>query len=359
MSNLLQPLTLRGLTLPNRIWLSPMCQYSAGTDGVPNSWHQAHYGARAVGGFGLMLTEATAVTPEGRITNHDVGLWNDAQMDAWREIVAFSHAQGTPIGVQLAHAGRKASVAAFVAPGRSLTPQEGQWTTVAPSAIAFPGYAAPIAAGVAEIDRIVSAFGAAAERANEAGFDVVEVHAAHGYLVHEFLSPLSNTRTDEYGGSLENRARLLIAIIKEVRRHWPDSKPVFIRYSATDWIAGGVTPDEIANVSVWAAAAGADFSDVSTGGVLPVPGGIPVKPSYQVPAAQPIKAAGAAPVSVVGLITHAAQAEAILGDGRADAVMVARAALRDPMWPRRVAFELGEAERMPWPNQYARGAFRS
>ncbi len=351
MTHLFDPITLRSLTIPNRLWLSPMCQYSA-SDGVPNDWHHVHLVSRAIGGFGLIVSEATGVLPEGRISPEDVGIWNGTQVDAWRTIVSAIHGHGGLVAVQLAHAGRKASTYSGWRGSGSVPVDAGGWSTVAPSAVAFPGYAEPVELDLAGIDAVVEAFAAGAQRAMDAGFDAVEIHAAHGYLLHQFLSPLSNLRTDEYGGSLENRARLLLRVVEGVRAVIPDGMPMLVRYSATDWTDGGLVADDVATVATWAASAGADFADVSTGGV--VPADIPVAPGYQVPFAERIGRDGI-PVSAVGLITEAQQADAIVAEGRADVVMVARQGLRDPYWPRRAAFELGVPAGSDWPVQYARG----
>lgn len=330
-----------------------MCQYSA-INGVPNDWHFSHLVSHALGGYGLLITEATAVLPEGRISPEDVGIWNEHHGEAWRRIVEAIHAQGALVGVQLAHAGRKASTFSEWRGQGSVPVDAGGWPTVAPSAVGFPGYAEPVALDVSGIGAVVSGFVEGARRAVMAGFDAVEIHAAHGYLVHQFLSPLSNQRSDEYGGSLENRARLLLDIVEGVRAVIPEGMPLLVRYSATDWVDGGLVASDVATVAGWAALAGADFADVSTGGL--VRAHIPVEPGYQVASAERVREAGV-PVSAVGLITEAQQAEAIVAEGRADVVMVARVALRDPMWPRRAAHELGVSAGIPWPVQYRRGAW--
>lgn len=357
MSKLFSPLTLRGTTFPNRVWLSPMCQYSA-VDGVPNDWHLMHLGARAAGGFGLILSEATAVVPEGRISPQDVGLWNDEQADAWRRITDFAHDRGALIGVQLAHAGRKASVYRPWGESHGTVPEaEGGWRTLGPSAEAFPGYTAPAEMTRDQIGQAVEAFAAAARRSLRAGFDVVELHAAHGYLVHQFLSPLANHRTDEYGGTLENRARLLVEVVDAVRGAWPEDRPLFVRFSATDWTEGGLTADEVALVAKRLVGHGVDLADVSTGGVAPAE--IPVGPGYQVPFARQVREQAALPTAAVGLVTDPLQAEQLLVDGAADAVLLGRVALREPAWPQRAAHELGvERVRAGYPDQYARGAWR-
>jgi len=354
-SLLFEPLTLRGTTFANRVWLAPMCQYSA-VDGVVNDWHLVHLGARAVGGFGLLLTEAAAVVPEGRITPQDAGIWTDEQAVAWGRIVDFVHARGALIGIQLAHAGRKASTYRPWGSRRgTIAADDGGWATLAPSPVAFPGYAAPVALTAAQVAEVPGAFAAAALRAEAAGFDVVEIHAAHGYLLHEFLSPLSNERSDEYGGALENRARLLVEVVDAVRAVWPQDKPVLVRFSATDWTDGGLTVDEVTQVAKELAGHGVDLVDVSTGGNVPAT--IPLGPGYQVPAARAVRAGSGLPVSAVGLITTATQAEQVLADGAADVVMIARAGLRDPMWPLRAAAELAAAGEVEWQPQYRRGTW--
>jgi 2,4-dienoyl-CoA reductase-like NADH-dependent reductase (Old Yellow Enzyme family) len=355
-SRLFSPLTLRGTTFRNRVWLAPMCQYSA-TDGVPDDWHLVHLGSRAAGGFGLVLAEATAVVPEGRITPEDTGLWNDEQVQAWRRITEVVHRHGALAGVQLAHAGRKASTyRPWSAVQGSVPAEDGGWTTVAPSAVAFPGYAEPVAVTDDDLRRIPRDFAAAARRALDAGFDVVEIHAAHGYLLHQFLSPLSNLRTDEYGGSLENRARLLVEVVDAVRGVWPEDRPLLVRFSATDWVEGGLEVDDVAQVAKELAGHGVDLVDVSTGGNSHAR--IPVGPGYQVPAARAVREGSGMPVAAVGLIDSPQQAEQILVDGGADVVLLGRAALRDPYWPLRAAHELGVPDgEAPWPDQYRRGTW--
>lgn len=355
MTLLFSPLTLRGTTFANRAWLAPMCQYSA-VDGSPNDWHLVHLGARAAGGFGLLIAEATAVVPEGRISPQDTGLWHDLHIAEWRRITDFVHERGTLVGVQLAHAGRKASTFSPFAGGRGSVPvDEGGWATVGPSATAFPGLATPRALTVDEIASIPAAFAAAARRADDAGFDVVELHAAHGYLLHQFLSPLSNERDDEYGGSLENRARLLVETTDAVRAAWPDHKPLFVRLSATDWVEGGLTVEDVALVAKELGGHGVDLVDVSTGGNAPAQ--IPVGPGYQVPAAHEVRATSGLPVAAVGLLTEPAQAEAVLVDGSADAILLGREGLRDPSWPLRAAHELGVADDAAWQPQYLRATW--
>ena len=358
MPRLFEPLTLRGVTARNRIWLAPMCQYSVTKqDGVPTDWHLAHLGARATGGFGLVLTEATAVVPEGRISPEDTGIWNDEQADAWRRIVDFVHAQGVPIGVQLAHAGRKGSTYSPFAEAEGTVPaSEGGWTAVAPSAVAFPGYDEPRALTLDEVRALPGHFADAARRADAAGFDAVEVHAAHGYLLHEFLSPLSNQRDDEYGGSFENRTRLVTEVVDAVREAFPDDKVVIVRFSASDWLDDGWTVEETAQLSSTLKTRGVDLVDVSSGGLLPAP--IEVGPGYQVPFAREVRSTSGLTTGAVGLITEPEQAEQLLVDGAADVVLLARAALREPAWPLRAAHELGVPWReAPYPEQYTRGAW--
>ncbi|EIC09066.1 hypothetical protein HMPREF1529_00210 [Microbacterium sp. oral taxon 186 str. F0373] len=352
MSLLFTPYELAGRTVRNRLWVAPMCQYSA-TDGVPNDWHHVHLAQFASGGAGVVIAEATAVTPEGRISPEDVGLWNDEQRDAWRPIAAAIRARGALPGVQLAHAGRKASTFSPFSGRRGSVPaSDGGWTTLAPSAIAYDGFAAPEALGAAGIRRIVEAFAAAAERSVAAGFDVLEIHAAHGYLLHQFLSPLSNLREDEYGGSLENRARLLLEVVDAVRSAAPDAA-VLARFSASDWADGGWDAAQTATVAGWAAARGVDFFDISSGGLV-AHQRITTGPGYQVPLAAEVRSDGAVPVSAVGEITSGAQAEAILASGDADVILAGREWLRDPHFALRAQVELGEADAGLWPPQYLR-----
>jgi 2,4-dienoyl-CoA reductase-like NADH-dependent reductase (Old Yellow Enzyme family) len=357
-SRLFEPLTLRATTIRNRVWLAAMCQYSA-VDGVPNDWHLVHLGSHAIGGFGLLVTEASAVAPEGRITPHDVGIWNDDQVRSWARIVEFVHQRGSRIGIQLAHAGRKASVHRPWDAQQGNVPIDGTstggWTPVGPSATPFPGLVTPTELTADQIAAVPGAFAAAAGRALAAGFDVVELHAAHGYLLHQFLSPLSNVRTDSYGGSLENRSRLLVETVDAVRAAWPADRPLFVRVSATDWVDGGLTVEETTAVVTELAGHGVDLVDVSTGGNIPAE--IPFGPGYQVPAARAVRDGSGLPVSAVGLITSPQQAEELLADGSADAVMLGRAALREPGWPLRAARELGvPAADAGWQPQYVRAA---
>lgn len=345
--------------MANRIWLAPMCQYSCrDRDGMPGDWHLVHLGARATGGFGLVMTEAAAVSPEGRITPEDAGIWNDDQAAAWARIAAFVHSQGAVPAMQLAHAGRKASTHSFWDSAQGSIPLDaGGWSTVAPSAVPFDGLAAPQQLTLDGIAGVVADFAAAAARADRAGIDVVEVHAAHGYLLHEFLSPLSNHRTDSYGGSLRNRARLLTETIAAVRTVWPQDKPLFVRFSGTDWVRDGWSVAETTQVTQWVAELGVDLVDTSSGGNV-AQAAIPVGPGYQVPMAAEVRAATGLPTAAVELITEPEQAAGIVAAGHADAVMLARAALREPAWPRRAAVELGlSPEQAGYPPQYARGAW--
>ncbi|WP_375384790.1 NADH:flavin oxidoreductase/NADH oxidase [uncultured Microbacterium sp.] len=355
MSTLFSPLTVRGVTARNRLWVAPMCQYSA-VDGMPQEWHHTHLAQFASGGAGIVIAEATAVSPEGRISLEDVGIWNDEQRDAWQPIVEAIRSRGAVPGVQLAHAGRKASTwSPFSGTHGSVPAEAGGWSAVAPSAIAFDGYAEPVALDAAGIDAVVADFAAASVRAVAAGFQVLELHAAHGYLLHEFLSPLSNLRTDEYGGSLRGRARLLVRIVEAVRDAAPDAA-LFVRFSATDWADGGLTVEEVATVAGWARDAGADFFDISSGGLV-AHQSVTVGPGYQVALAAHVREAGM-PVSAVGLITNAAQAEQILVAGQADAIMAGREWLRDPHFALRAAAELGDDIEY-WPKQYVRARHRT
>ena len=355
MSTLFSPITLRSLEIRNRLWTAPMCQYSVDLeDGVPTDWHLVNLGSFARGGAGLVMTEATAVSAEGRISPQDTGIWNDEQAEKWSAITAFIRSQGAVPAIQLAHAGRKASTFKPWAASHGTVPAEqGGWEPVAPSAIAFEGYATPRALETAELPGVVDAFVQAGMRAIRAGFEVLEVHAAHGYLLHEFLSPLSNTREDGYGGSLENRARLLLEIVRALRSAAGDI-PILVRFSASDWTDGGWDVEQTATVAAWAHEAGADFFDISTGGL--VPAAIPLEPGYQVGFAERIGAVAEVEVSAVGLITEARQAEEIIESGRADVVMMAREFLRDPHSPLRAAHELGV--QIAYPPQYERARFR-
>lgn len=348
---LFTPLRLRGIELKNRIAVSPMCEYSA-RDGHPTNWHMVHLGSRAVGGAALVFTEATGVSAVGRISPADTGIYMDCHVDSWRPIVEFIHEQGAIAGIQLAHAGRKASTAAPWLGGTPIAIADGGWTPVAPSAIPFAtGYAVPKELTVGEIDEVVTEFEAAARRALRTGFDVVEIHSAHGYLLHEFLSPLSNQRGDEYGGSFENRIRMLLRVAKAVRDIWPQEKPVFVRISATDWVEGGWDVEQSVELSRRLKGVGIDLVDVSSGGTV-ANAKIPFGPGYQVKFAKRIRAEAAVATGAVGMITDPAQAETIISTEQADVVLLARELLRDPYWPRRAAQEL--SVKIKAPVQYER-----
>ncbi|MET9467373.1 NADH:flavin oxidoreductase/NADH oxidase [Streptomyces sp. NPDC006544] len=355
---LFAPYTLRSVTIPNRAWMAPMCQYSAEPDGpaagVASEWHVAHYAARAVGGAGLLLQEATAISPEGRISPYDLGIWNDAQVEALRPITAFVKSRGAVPGIQIAHAGRKASAESPWKGGRAIDPSAPHgWLPSAPSPLPFhEGDPVPHELTAAEIHEITGQFAAAARRALAAGFEVVEIHGAHGYLIGQFLSPYSNERTDEYGGSFENRTRFALEVVDAVRAVWPEELPLFFRISATDWLEeAGWTADETVRLAGLLHEHGVDLLDVSSGANSPH-ARIPVGPGYQVPFAARVKAETSLPVAAVGLITEPVQAEKILADGEADAILLGRELLRDPYWVRRAAAELG-AE-LPAPDQYSR-----
>jgi 2,4-dienoyl-CoA reductase-like NADH-dependent reductase (Old Yellow Enzyme family) len=349
--HLLAPLTIRGVTFRNRIGVSPMCQYSS-TEGFVTDWHLVHLGSRAAGGAGLVFTEATAVGARGRISPSDLGIWDDQHVPGLQRVAAFVRAQGAVAGIQLAHAGRKASTAPPWQGGRPVSAAEGGWQPVAPSALAFDDRS-PIPE---ELDRdgvqsIVLAFKQAAVRARDAGFQVVEIHAAHGYLIHEFLSPLSNHRTDEYGGSYDNRTRLLKHVCKAVREEWPREFPLFVRVSSTDWVEGGWRVEDTVALAHHLSSCGVDLVDCSSGGIAP---GIviPAGPGYQVPFSQRIKDTVPMLTAAVGLITSPAQADQIIRNEQADLVLLAREMLRDPYWPLKAARALGVDT--PWPDQYAR-----
>ncbi|RKN28812.1 NADH:flavin oxidoreductase/NADH oxidase [Micromonospora musae] len=353
MSKLFAPLALRAVTLPNRIAMAPMCQYTAGPDGLPSEWHLVHLGARAAGGVGLVLSEATAVLPEGRISPQDTGIWSGAHVDAWRPVAAFLTAHGAVPAMQLAHAGFKASTYRPWAAERGGVPDaDGGWTPVAPGTTPFaPNYRTPTALDATGISEVVEAFAAGATRALDAGFAAVEIHAAHGYLLHEFLSPLTNHRTDEYGGDRAGRIRLTLEVARAVRAAVGEEVPVLARISSIDWVEGGWTVDDSVVLAAELAGAGVDLVDTSSGGVSPAQQ-VPLAPGYQVPAAARIRREAGVPTGAVGLIVEPEHAEQIVADGEADLVLLGRELLRDPYWPLRAAAKLGAAA--TWPNQYLR-----
>jgi 2,4-dienoyl-CoA reductase-like NADH-dependent reductase (Old Yellow Enzyme family) len=353
MPHLFEPLTIRTLTLANRIIVSPMCQYSS-VQGFANDWHFVHLASRAVGGASLVFTEAAAVTAEGRISPEDLGIWTDAHAEALRRIVRFIQLQGAAAGIQLAHSGRKGSTHRPWSGQGAVAPDDGGWQPVAPTEEPFADdYPVPRALDAAEIAEIVNAFKHAAVRAREAGFDVVEIHAAHGYMIHEFLSPLTNRRTDAYGGSFENRVRLCLEVVDAVRSVWPESQPLFVRISASDWVAGGWDIDQSVELARRLREHGVDLIDCSSGGAV-ASARVPVAPGYQVPFAERIRREAGVATGAVGMITTPAQADEIIREGRADCVLLARELLRDPYWPQRAARELGHV--VPWPPQYLRAA---
>ena len=356
MAHLFDPLQIRDITLPNRIFVSPMCQYSS-ADGFANDWHFVHLGTRAIGGAGLVFAEATAILPEGRISPQDLGIWNDEHIVELSRVTQFIHAQGSIAGMQLAHAGRKASTRRPWEPAGTVPENEGGWKKVAaPSAIAFTDdYPVPQALTIEGIRQVTDAFQAAARRACQAGFRVLEIHAAHGYLIHEFLSPLSNKRNDQYGGSFENRIRLLLEVVSAVRSSWPPELPLFVRISATDWAEGGWDIEQSVRLTERLKNAGIDFIDCSSGGNVPH-ARIPIGPGYQTAFAERIRRETGIMTGAVGMITSPAQADQIIRTGQADAVLLARELLRDPYWPLRAARELDQA--VPWPVQYLRAAPR-
>lgn len=361
-AKLAEPLVLRDLTIRNRIWMSPMCQYwaasSGAEQGAPHDWHLVHLGSRAVGGAGLVFTEATSVSPEGRISSHDLGLWNEHQARAFDKVATFVREQGARVGIQLTHAGRKASVGAPWGQRGTIVRDRGGWETVGPSEDAFTGYAPPRLMTKRDIRSVIHAFAAATERATRAGFDVVEIHGAHGYLLHQFLSPISNTRTDEYGGPLKNRMRLASQVVDAVRASWPAHLPLMFRVSATDWVKEtgdtkrtGWGIEETVELAAELHSAGVDLVDVSSGGNVGDVR-IPVSPSYQVPFARRIREEAGVPVAAVGLITEAAQAEEVLRSGSADAVLLGREMLRNPYFARDALAQLHSS--MPWYPPYER-----
>ncbi len=349
---LFTPFRIREIEFKNRIVMSPMCEYSA-KDGHPQPWHMVHLGSRAVGGAGLVMTEASAVEERGRISAEDAGIYNDAHVASWRPIAEFVKAQGAAVGMQLAHAGRKGSTAVPSAGGKGVSIADGGWQPVAPSATPFDAaYPMPRALDPDEIHEVVGAFRKAAERALAAGFQVVEIHAAHGYLIHEFLSPLSNSRTDQYGGAFDNRIRFALEVAKAIREVWPASLPLFCRVSATDWVEGGWDLKHTIELSRRLKPLGVDLIDASSGGAVPY-AKIPVGPGYQVAFAEAIRWEAGIATGAVGMITDPAQADTILATEQADLVFLAREFLRDPYWPRRAAKALDV--KIVGPVQYGRG----
>jgi 2,4-dienoyl-CoA reductase-like NADH-dependent reductase (Old Yellow Enzyme family) len=353
MSHLFDPLTIRSVTFSNRVFVSPMCEYSS-TDGFANDWHFVHLGSRAVGGAGLVFTEATAVTPEGRISPEDLGIWKDDHVEMLARIVRFVRGQGSVAGMQLAHAGRKASTYRPWSGHGAVSEAEGGWANVlAPTATAFTdSYPQPREMSKQDIAETTMAFAAAATRAHAAGFQVIEIHAAHGYLLHEFLSPLSNQRVDDYGGSFENRTRLLREVAIAIRRVWPQDLPLFTRISATDWVDGGWDIDQSVELARQLKPLGVDLIDCSSGGNVAI-AKIPIGPGYQTPFAARIRKDAGILTGSVGMITTPEQAEHIVGTGQADVVLLAREMLRDPYFPLRAARQLGQE--ITWPAQYLRG----
>ncbi len=353
MPHLFEPLALRSIPLRNRIAVSPMCEYSS-VDGLASDWHLVHLGARAAGGAALVFTEATAISPEARISPEDLGIWSETHIEPLARIARFLHSQGSYAGIQLAHAGRKASTKRpWEGPGR-IEVADGGWQPIAPSAIAFaPDYHTPREMSLDDIRRVTGEFAKAAGRALQAGFDVIEIHAAHGYLLHEFLSPLSNHRGDDYGGSFANRVRFLLETVASVRGVWPEHLPLFVRISATDWAEGGWTLDESVELAQLLKPEGVDLIDCSSGGLV-AHQKIPLGPGYQTPFAERIRREAAIATGAVGMITSASQADHILRTGQADLVLLAREMLRDPYWPLHAAQTLGQPT--TWPVQYLRAA---
>ncbi len=351
MSTLFRPIRFRDVTVRNRIFVSPMCQYSA-RDGLPTDWHLVHLGSRAVGGAGLVMVEATAVCPEGRISPDDLGLWSSQKAAAFQRIARFIEEQGAVAAVQLAHAGRKAGTAAPWNGGHPLAPSEGGWQPVGPSPIAFsPAHPVPTALDGAGLDEVVQQFEQAARHAVEAGFRAIELHMAHGYLLHSFLSPLSNRRDDDYGGSFDNRVRLPLRVVDAVRAAWPAELPLFVRLSATDWVEGGWDLAQTVALAGLLKAKGVDLIDCSSGGLVP-DAVVPAGPGYQTPFAREVRLGAQIPTGAVGLITSPQQAEQIVATGLADVVLLGREMLRRPYWALEAAAALGA--QIAWPSQYLR-----
>lgn len=356
MAKLFESITIRDLEIRNRIFIPAMCQYSCeNQDGIVNEWHLVHLGARAAGGAGMIIAEATGVVPEGRITPWCTGIWNFDQVAAWARVVEFIHSQGAKAAIQLAHAGRKGSTYRDWSGKGSVPIEKGGWQTVSATNEAFDGYDAPRELSVSEIKDLVQDWATAAKHSVIAGFDAIEIHAAHGYLVHQFLSPITNKRSDEYGGSLENRARFLLEIVQAIRAEVGEQLPLFVRFSATDYREDGWDLEQTSTVAKWCADLGVDLFDISSGGLI-TGVKIPSGPGYQVPLAEQVAKAVTQPIAAVGQITNAHQAEEILSSGEVDVVLIGRSALRDPSWALRAAHELN-VEIDYWPNQYARGKF--
>ena len=357
MSLLFSPIKIRSLEIKNRLWVSPMCMYSCeNQDGVVGDWHLVHLGARAIGGGGLVMAEATAVNPEGRISPWCPGIWSDEQIPGWKKVTDFISSAGSVSALQLAHAGRKASTYRSWSGTGTVPIADGGWQSYSATDVAFEGYSAPRMLETAEIASLVEDFRSAARRAVAAGFDALEIHAAHGYLIHQFLSPITNNRVDQYGGTLENRARLLLEIVTSVREEIGNGMPLMVRFSATDYVEGGWDQEQTNQVAIWAREAGADLFDISSGGLV-TGVKIPTGPGYQVNFSKSTSQATNSNVSAVGQITTSEQAEAILQSGQVDVIMAARQFLRDPYFPLRAAHELGEE--IEWPVQYERGRFPS
>jgi 2,4-dienoyl-CoA reductase-like NADH-dependent reductase (Old Yellow Enzyme family) len=356
MAHLFEPLKLRGVELAHRIVVSPMCQYSS-VDGFATDWHFVHLGSRAVGRAAAVITEATAVTADGRISPHDLGIWTDAHVEPLRRAFAFVTEQGSIPGMQLAHAGRKASTSEPWNGGKPITPAQGGWVPIAgPSPLPFgEGYQTPHELSIAEIRAIIDAFASAAQRAEAAGAKLIELHGAHGYLLHSFLSPVSNQRTDQYGGSFANRIRMLGEVVTAVRKVWPDQYPLWVRISASDWTEGGWTVEESVELSRILKPMGVDLVDCSSGGNVQK-AKIPVGPGYQVAFAEQVRREAGVPTGAVGMITDPAQADQIIRSGQADVVILARQFLRDPYWPLLAAQALGQ--NIQWPLQYERAKLK-
>lgn len=352
MAHLFEPFPLRGVTLRNRIGVSPMCQYSA-QDGFPSDWHMAHLGARASGGVGLVIVEATAVEARGRITPHDLGLWSDAQIEPLACLASFIKSQGAAAGIQIAHAGRKASTNRPWDGGAPISAGDPRgWEVVGPSPIPFDqGHPAPYALSLTDIDTVQAAFRAAAQRALAAGFEWLEIHGAHGYLINSFLSPLSNQRSDDYGGSLGNRARFLVETVQVVRQVWPERLPLTVRLSCTEWVEGGWSIEDTVELAGWLKDEGVDLIDCSSGGNLPK-APVPLGPGYQVPLSEAVRQGAGIATAAVGMITAPAHADEIVRNGRADVVLLGRELLRDPYWPLHAAQALKQP--LPTPKQYLR-----